>query len=100
MVRHVVCWNYKDGFTKEQNQDNAKKIKLDLENLKNLIDGIVSIEVVIDMLETSTPDILLNAVFTDEEALKQYQVHEEHIKVGRFVGSVTQNRYCIDYYEK
>ena len=99
MVRHMVCWNYKDGLSDEQNKENAKKIKEGLENLKNLIDGIVSIEVITTQLPSSTPDLVLNSVFTDEAALKNYQVHEEHVKVAQFAGSVTQNRYCIDYSE-
>lgn len=100
MVRHMVCWNYKEGVTDKEREDNEKQIKSGLLNLKNLMDGVVSIEVVTDMLGTSMPDIMLNAVFVDEEALQRYQLHEEHIKVSRFIGSVTQNRYCIDYYEK
>lgn len=100
MVRHMVCWNLRDGLSSSEREENAKKIKEGLENLKNLIDGIVSIEVIRDLLPTSTPDIILNSVFIDEKALQGYQVHEEHVKVSSFVGSVTQNRYCIDYIEK
>lgn len=99
MVRHMVCWNYKDGFTEKENDENAKKIKEGLENLKNLIDGIVSIEVITNQLPTSAPDLVLNCVFKDAAALDRYQVHEEHVKVAQFVRSVTQNRYCIDYIE-
>ena len=99
MVRHMVCWNYKDGFTEEENKENAKKVKEGLENLKNLIDGIVSIEVITNQLPSSAPDLVLNCVFTDAVALDKYQVHEEHVKVAQFVRSVTQNRYCIDYIE-
>lgn len=99
MVRHIVCWNYKDGFTQDENLEHAKKIKEGLEGLTRYIEGIQSIEVFYDVLSTSSPDIILNAVFVSEEALQNYQVHEEHKKVGQFVGSVTQNRYCIDYIE-
>ncbi|MCL2852849.1 MAG: Dabb family protein [Defluviitaleaceae bacterium] len=28
-----------------------------------------------------------------------YQTHPEHKRVSEFVGSVMQNRACIDYYE-
>jgi len=100
MVRHIVCWNYQDGFTDAQNAEHACKIKEGLERLKGIIDGIVSLEVIIDPLESGQPDLILNAVFVDEDALKKYQVHEEHVKVGQYIGSVTQNRYCIDYIEK
>ena len=97
MVKHIVCWNYKDNLTKEQREDSAKKIKQGLENLIHLIDGVNSIEVKIDLLSTSSADIVLESEFVDEKALAAYQVHEEHKKVGQYIGSVTQNRYCIDY---
>lgn len=100
MVRHIVCWNYKDGFTKTQNAEHACKVKEGLESLVGKIDGIVSLKVITDPLKTGHPDIILNAVFVDEDALAKYQVHEEHIKVGQYIGSVTQNRYCIDYIER
>lgn len=97
MVRHIVAWNFGDGFTEEENKSNAKAIKRELENLINLIDGIVSIKVYTDHLETSDSDILLDSVFEDEEALKNYVTHPEHVRVGKeFVRPSVKNRKCID----
>jgi hypothetical protein len=98
MVRHIVAWNYADGFTNEENQRNAENIKKELENLKNLINGIVSIQVSIHPLSTSDSDIMLDAVFENEEALKSYIVHPEHVRVGsNFVKPSTKNRKCLDF---
>ena len=99
MVRHIVCWNYKDGLSDEQNKENAKVIKERMENLKDVIDGIISIEVITTQLPSSMSDLVLNVLLTDEAALEHYQVHEEHVKIVQFIRSVTQNRYCIDYIE-
>jgi len=98
MLRHIVTWNYKDGFSEDENKENALKIKQGLEALED-IDGVVEIKVYINALSSSNKDIVLNSLFESEEALAEYQVHPEHKKMGAFIGSVTQNRACIDYYE-
>jgi heme-degrading monooxygenase HmoA len=98
MVRHIVAWNYAEGFTMEENRKNAEAMKKELENLKNLIDGIVSIEVLTNPIDTSDSDLLLDSVFESEEALKAYTIHPEHVRVGtNFVKPVTRNRKCIDF---
>lgn len=99
MVRHIVAWNYADNFTKNENEMNAIRIKEELENLKNLIPGIVSMEVFLYPLGSSDSDILLDCVFESEEALKAYQIHPEHVRVGStVVRPATCNRKCIDFF--
>ena len=99
MIRHIVAWNFRDEFNMEENKKYAEEIKRELENLKNLIDGIVSIEVLTNPLFSSDADILLDSVFVDEEAYKEYQVHPEHVRVGNnFVRPRTCNRKCVDFY--
>lgn len=98
MVRHMVAWNYAENFTEEENRKNAEVMKKELENLKNLIEGIVSIQVLIHPLSSSDSDLLLDSVFESEEALKAYVVHPEHVRVGTYyVKPVTRNRKCIDF---
>ena len=99
MVRHIVTWNYKDGFTNVENKENALKVKSELESLVQCIDGIIELKVYINALSSSNKDIALNSLFESEEALAAYQTHPEHKRVSAFVGSVVQNRACIDYYE-
>lgn len=98
MLRHIVTWNYKDGFSEAENKENALKIKQGLEALI-YIGGVVEIQVHINALASSNKDIVLNSLFESEEALANYQVHPEHKKIGAFIGFATQNRACIDYYE-
>ena len=98
MVRHIVAWNYADGFTPEENKKNAEVMKKELENLINLIEGIVSIQLLVNPLDTSDSDLLLDSVFESEEALKAYKVHPEHVRVGtEYVKPVVKNRKCIDF---
>lgn len=97
MIRHIVCWNYKDGFSNIENKENAQKMKLELEALTQYIDGIIDLQVYTDTLSSCNKDIILDSLFQSEEALAAYQIHPEHKKVSSFVGTVMQNRVCIDY---
>ncbi len=99
MVRHIVAWNYADGFTEKQNQENAEIIKRELENLKNLMDGIISIQVLVHPVDTSDADIMLDCVFESDTALKAYTIHPEHVRVGtNYVKPSVKNRKCIDFF--
>lgn len=99
MVRHIVAWNYADGFSEEENRKHAENMKRELENLKDLIEGIVSIQVLINPVDTSDSDIMLDSTFESEDALKAYTIHPEHVRVGtNFVKPITKNRKCIDFY--
>lgn len=98
MVRHIVAWNFAEGLTDEDKLRKAAEIKRELENLKNLIEGIVSIEVLTKPLSSSDSELMLDSVFRDEEALKAYQVHPEHVRVGtEHVRPATCSRKCIDF---
>ena len=98
MVRHIVTWNYKDGFTEAENKKNAEKAKADIEALKHSIGGIIEIEFTIDLLNSSNRDVVLDSLFESEEALSAYQVHPEHVKVKELMGRAFQDRVCMDYW--
>lgn len=97
MVRHIVMWNYKEGLTAEENRRNAQKIKEELEGLVPVIPGVISLRVLTERLPSGGRDLLLDSLFESEEALQSYQVHPEHIRVSGFIGSVTQDRFCVDF---
>lgn len=98
MVRHIVAWNYADGFTAEENRKNAIKMKEELENLIHLIPGIHSIHLYTNQLGSSDSDLVLDSVFESEEALKAYIIHPEHVRVGTdYVKPIVKNRKCVDF---
>ena len=99
MVRHIVMWNYAEGFTEQDNRRNALKVKEDLERLNGKIDGIVELSVHINEMPSSNRDVILNSLFEDEAALAHYINHPEHKSAGRFVRSVLTNRACVDFRE-
>lgn len=99
MIRHIVMWKHQDQFTQEEKEEHAKIIKERLEALKEKIPGVISVRVITDLLPSSSghADLILDSTFESVEALNNYQVHPEHVKVSAYIGSVVMNRICIDY---
>ena len=97
MVKHIILWKLKE----EYNNDTVKQgIKDGLQSLKGKIPGLIEIKVQTESLSTSTADVMLYSVFENEQALKGYSVHPEHVAVANGkVRPFTQNRSCIDFVE-
>lgn len=99
MIRHIVAWNFKEGFSEDENRRNAERIKRDLEGLGEIIPEIQGIRVDIHLAPSSTRDVMLDSLFETEADLAIYQEHPEHKKVGVFIGSVMKHRVCLDFCE-
>ena len=97
MIRHIVTVRYKDGFSREENEANAKEIKRLLEALKQIIPGIREFTVHINLCSSSNMDVVFDRVFETEEALAEYQVHPEHLRVADYVRTVMIDRVCVDF---
>ena len=100
MVQHIVMWNFLESMNQEEKQVAGDKMKELLEPIGALVEGAVSIKVVMNELDSSNRDIALISQFETVEALKAYQVHPAHVEAGKFVRSVTCNRSCLDFEEK
>ncbi len=97
MVKHIILWKLKEEFN---NNEVKKGIKENLEALLGKIEGITEIKVQTECLESSNADVMLYSVFESKEALKNYAVHPEHVKVANtFVRPYTETRSCIDFEE-
>lgn len=97
MVKHVIIWNFKEEFTDVEKAEFATKIKSGIEGLLGKIDGLTHAEVNISPLPSSSGDLMLDTTFADEEALKAYQKHPDHLAVATFVRSVVEERKCFDF---
>ena len=98
MVKHVILWTLKDEFSEDEKANIKAGNKEGLESLKGKIPGLVEIKVNINGLSSSNADLMLDSLFENEEALKGYAVHPEHVKVadGK-VRPYTKLRSCLDY---
>ena len=93
MVKHIILWQ------SETEKENIKaEIKAGLEGLAGKIPGLMEIKVHTNGLSSSNADLMLDSSFENEEALKEYAVHPEHVKVadGK-VRPFTKTRTCLDY---
>ena len=95
MVKHIILWKLKE----EHNNTEVKQgIKEGLEGLFGKIPGLLEIKVQISALPSSNADVMLDSLFEDEKALKEYAVHPDHVYVAdTFVRPYTQTRTCLDF---
>ena len=98
MVKHIILWQLKDEFSKEEKITIKAGIKEGLESLKGKIPGLLDIHVQTEYLASSTAEVMLDSTFESEEALRSYSTHPEHVKVADTkVRPYTKNRSCLDY---
>lgn len=95
MVKHIILWKLKP----EHNTIAVKEgIKNGLEGLVGKIPGLVEINVQVTALESSNADVMLYSVFENEESLKEYAIHPEHVFVAdTLVRPFTETRMCLDF---
>ena len=97
MVKHIILWKLKSEFN---NNDVKMGIKTGLEGLLGKIDGLLEIKVQTETIDSSNVDVMLYSVFENQDALKGYAVHPEHVKVAdTLVRPFTETRSCIDFEE-
>ena len=99
MVKHVILWQLKDELSAEEKVTVKAEMKESLEGLMGKIPGLLEVKVYTEGLESSkNAEVMLDTTFTDEEALKAYAVHPEHVAVadGK-VRPFTKYRACLDF---
>lgn len=97
MVHHIVLWNLKEELTVQEKEEALRSIKEKLEAVKKEVKGVISLEVVINGLESSNKDVGLISSFESADALNAYQTHPAHVAASSYVKSVTRDRACLDY---
>lgn len=96
MIRQVIFWALKDNIEDKAAVKTAAKEAL--EGLVGKIEGLVSVKVNIDPLETSNVDMMLDSEFINPEALAAYANHPAHVAVAdTYVRPYTATRSCMDY---
>lgn len=98
MVKHVILWKLKEDLPEEDKNRIMAEIKTGLESLWGKIPGLLSIKVQTEKLASSNADLMLDSLFTDEEALKGYSVHPAHVEIADTkVRPYAQIRMCLDF---
>lgn len=98
MIKHIVMWKIKDFAEGKSKEENCIKIKSELEALKHKIQYIKHMEVGINYSQDKAAyDLVLYSEFQDEKSLDEYQNHQEHLKVAKYIGLVKEDRILVDY---
>jgi hypothetical protein len=98
MIRHIVMWKLKESAEGASRAENAVKLKEKLEGCRNIVPGILHLEVGLAGAGLdSTYDVVLVSDFADKASLDAYQVHPTHEALKSFVGAVRESRECVDY---
>lgn len=98
MLKHIVMWKFKefaDGALRTQNLHHAKTL---FEALPAKIPQIKKLEVGSSVEHSDQSyDFVLISEFENQDALKQYQIHPEHVKVVDYLGRVQTVKAVIDF---
>lgn len=98
MVKHVILWKLKEELSDSEKIHIKANMKAELEGLKGKVPGLVDIVVQTEPLSSSNAEVMLDSTMEDENALKGYAVHPEHVRVAdTYVRPYTQVRMCMDY---
>lgn len=97
MVKHIILWKLRSEMSTEEKTAAKAEAKRRLEALNGKIDGLISLKVQIEGLDSSNADMMLDSEFTTVEALGGYQVHPLHVEAAGFVKSVVEARLCLDF---
>ena len=101
MVKHIILWTLNPALTEEEKNAVKAGIKEGLEGLVGKIPGLIDVKVQTGgRLASSTADLMLDCTLENEEALKGYAKHPEHLAVANTkVRPYTVQRACLDYEE-
>ena len=99
MINHIVWWTLKKEAEGNSAAQNGIKIKEMLEDLEGQFEYLKSIEVSLEVGESSTVDahIVLRTTHGDMEGLTEYANHPKHLEIVEFIKKVVSSRQAIDY---
>jgi len=93
MVKHIVMFKLT-----EKTFQNMELATDSLRSLENKIETLKFIEIGTDFLESDRSyDIVLTAHFENQEGLKTYSSHENHLPVVKIMRSLCSSSVVVDY---
>ena len=94
MVVHIVMFKFKE----KNKERNISEVVEKLNALVELIPSLKSMEVGVNFTDSERAfDLSLYSTFDSKEALKEYAIHPEHLKVVELIREVTLESKVVDY---
>lgn len=99
MINHIVWWTLKEEAEGATALENSTKIKGMLDGLSGQIEPLKSLEVSLDIEDTTTVEaqLVLRSTHDDMAGLSAYANHPKHLEVVEFIKKVVSSRQAIDY---
>lgn len=101
MIRHIVCFKFKDFAGGKHKAENLKEAKARMLALKGQIPELTTLDVYFGAPGQAPGnfDYILVSDFETLEQLEAYQRHPAHVAFGQFVKELREpdGRTCIDY---
>lgn len=98
MVKHIILWKLKEELSADDKKKILADMKENLEGLVGKVPGLIRMNIVINPLASSNAEVMLDSDLENEEALKGYAVHPDHVQVANtYVRPYTEVRMCMDY---
>ena len=97
-MKHYIIWKLKDSYTNEELDRIKSDAKRELEALNGKIDGLISLEIVTDLCESSSGDMVLLSEFTDYDSFIAYRTHPLHVAAAdKYVRPFIADRVAADF---
>lgn len=99
MLKHVVYWTLKDEAAGHTAAENAKKFVEIIRNLDGRIPSLLSLDVSATFASTTTEpcQVILISTHADEQGLKEYAEHPDHVACVPFIKEIASSRKAIDF---
>ena len=98
MIKYIVLWRLNETAYGNNKRTNAHILKEKLLAMKSKVDGLLKIEVGFDFSkEKDSCDVVLYSEFENIEALHQYQNHQDHQEIKKWINDVRYERRVVDY---
>lgn len=98
MLKHIVLFKLKPSAEGASKEENAQRMKREIEALRGKIPQVRHIEVGMNAVPADAAyDVAIYSEFNDTKDLETYAKHPEHMKVVEFVKKVIESRVVVDY---
>lgn len=99
MIKHIVWWTLKDEAEGATAHINGAMIKEKLDGLSGQIEPLKSLEVSLEIENTTTVEaqLVLQSTHDDMAGLAAYANHPKHLEIVEFIKKVVSSRQAIDY---
>lgn len=96
MIRHVVLWQFKEDVSLKKRSKIIEYMNNTLNSIKEEL-LILQLDLLVDPIETSNADLMLDSVFNNIQHLTEYTINTSHTEMVDYVSKYLCNRMCFDY---